>query len=110
VALSPLLFNFASNYSIFKVQENQVGLKLSKTHHLLVCANDLHLFGNNIKKSTETLFDASKEAGLEVNTQKTTYMLLSRHQNAGKSLEIKLANIHFEDVAQIRYLVMRVTN
>jgi hypothetical protein len=30
-----------------------------------------------------TLIDASKEVGLEVNTEKTKYMLLSRHQNAG---------------------------
>jgi adenine-specific DNA methylase len=30
----------------------------------------------------ETLIDAIKEAGLEVNTEKTKYMLLSRHQNA----------------------------
>jgi hypothetical protein len=37
----------------------------------------------------ETLIDASKEVGLEVNTEKTKYMLLSRHQNAGQSHGIK---------------------
>jgi hypothetical protein len=31
-----------------------------------------------------TLIDASKEIGLEVNAEKTKYMLLSRHKNAGK--------------------------
>jgi hypothetical protein len=40
----------------------------------------------------ETLIDASKEVGLEVNTEKTKYMLLSRHQNAGQSHDIKIAN------------------
>jgi hypothetical protein len=32
-----------------------------------------------------TLIHTSKEVGLEVNTEKTKYMLLSRHQNAGQN-------------------------
>jgi hypothetical protein len=34
----------------------------------------------NIKKDIETLIDASKEVGLEINVEKTKDMLLSRHQ------------------------------
>jgi hypothetical protein len=63
-ALSPLLFNFAIQCAIRKVQENQVGLQLNGTNQLLVCADDLHLLGDNtdkIKKNTENLIEARKE-------------------------------------------------
>jgi hypothetical protein len=86
-ALFPLLFNLALEYAIRKVKENHMGLKLSKMHQLLVYADDVRLLGDNIdtiKKNTEFLIDTSKEVGLEVNTEKTKYMLLSHHQNADK--------------------------
>jgi hypothetical protein len=55
----------------------------------------VNLLRNNrdtVKKNRETLIDASKEVGLEVNAEKTKYMLLSRHQNAGQNHEIKIAH------------------
>jgi hypothetical protein len=112
-ALSPLLFNFASEYAIRKVKETQVGLKLNGTHQLLAYADDVNLLGDTIdtvKKNTDTLIDASKEVGLEINVDKTKYLLLSRHQNVGQNREIKIANRSFENVSQFKYLRTTVTN
>jgi hypothetical protein len=98
-ALSPLLFNFALEYAIGKFQENQVRLKLNGTHQLLAYADDVNLLGDNIdtiNKNTETLIDASKEVGLEVNAEKTMYVLVSRDQNAGQNLDIKIENSYLK--------------
>jgi hypothetical protein len=56
-ALSPLLFNFALEYAIRKVQENQVELKLNGTHKLLAYPDDVTLLGDNLDiiKKTQKL-------------------------------------------------------
>ena len=78
-ALSQLLFNFAQDYAIRRVQVNQDGLKLNGTHHLLAYADDVNIQGGNVdtvKENAEALVAATKEIGLEVNAHKTKYMTM----------------------------------
>jgi hypothetical protein len=98
--LSPLLFNFALEYTIRKVQENQVGLILIGTHQLRLMLL-MWIYWDNIatiKKNTENLNDASKEVGPEINVEKSKYMLLSHNKNAGQNWDVKIANRSFENV------------
>ena len=77
--LSPLLFNFALQYAIRRVQVSQDGLKLNGTLQLLVYADDVNILGGSVhtvKANTEALIVASKETGLEINVDKTKYMVM----------------------------------
>jgi hypothetical protein len=85
-ALSPLLFNFALEYAIRRVQVNQDGLKLNGTHQLLAYADDVNILGGSVhtvKENAEALVVATREIGLEVNADTTKYMIMSQDQNAG---------------------------
>jgi hypothetical protein len=70
-------------------------LKLNGTRQLLAYGDDVNLLGDDvdaIKKKTEILIVASKEFGLEINAEKTKYMVLSSHRNAGQNQDIQTAN------------------
>ena len=111
--LSPLLFNFALEYAIRRIKVNQDGLKLNGTHQLLIYADDVNILGgkvHNIKEKTESLIVASKEIGLEVNADKTKYMVLFHDQNAGRSHSVRIENRSFERVEEFKYLGTTLTN
>jgi hydroxymethylpyrimidine pyrophosphatase-like HAD family hydrolase len=65
---------------------------------------------NTIKKNTEALLNAIKEVGLEVNPDKTKYMLMSRSQKTGQKHSTKIGNRSFEDAAKFIYFGKTLTD
>jgi len=96
-----------------RVQVNQDGLKLNGTHELLAYADDVNILGgsiHNLKENAEALVAATREIGLEVSTDKTKYMVMSRDQNAGRIRSVRMDNSTFERVEEFKYLGTTLTN
>jgi hypothetical protein len=72
-------------------------LKLNGIYQLLVYSVDVKILGgcvHTVKENTEALVVVSKENGLEINVDKTKYMVMSRDQNAGRSHSINFQLTH----------------
>jgi hypothetical protein len=62
------------------------------------------------KCNAEALVAASKEIGLEVNADKTKYMIMSRDRNAGRDDSGKIDNSSIERVEEFKYLGTMLTD
>jgi hypothetical protein len=79
----------------------------------LVYADDFNLLGdsiNTVKEKTETLLEVSRDIGLEINAERSKYMIMSHNPNSGQNQNIRTDDELFENVAKFKYLGMRVTN
>ena len=72
---------------------------LNGKHQLLVYANDVNVLEENlqtVRKNTEIFIKVGKDIGLEVNSDKTKYMLTSRHPNEVQNQNIVIRNLSIE--------------
>jgi hypothetical protein len=66
--------------------------------------NLLDVSVNTIKENLELLLKVNRDIGLEINAEKTKYMIISHHLNSGQNQYIRIANESFENVAEFKYL------
>jgi hypothetical protein len=92
-----LYFNFVIEYAIRSVQANQEGLKLNGTHQLFVYGDDANILGRSVHtvwRNTGVFIVASTENVLDVNAEKSKYMVMSRDQNVEQNLKHKNRYCH----------------
>ena len=65
---------------------------------------------HTVRKNTVVLVIASKEIGLEVNAEKTKYMIMSRDRNARQNRNIQIGNTSFETVKRFKCLGTTLMN
>jgi hypothetical protein len=91
----------------------QRGLEIQWQTSALLYSHDVNIMDgsiHNIRKNTEALLITSKEIGLEVNAEKTKYIVMSRDQNAGQNGYIQIGNKSFETVEEFNYLGTTLTS
>jgi len=59
---------------------------------------------NAIKRNTEAVLESSRRVGLEINTEKTEYIIVYRQQIARRKYNLLIANKFLQHVAEFRYL------
>jgi preprotein translocase subunit YajC len=88
-------------------------MKLNVTHQLLVYADDVNISGGSVgtvKKIADALVVATKKTGLEVNVEKTTYVIMSQDQNGRRSHRIDIENSSSERAEHCKYLGTTLKN
>jgi hypothetical protein len=65
---------------------------------------------HTVNKNAEDLVVATKNIGLEVNTDKTKYMVMSGDRNAGRDDSVKNDNNSIEKVEEFKYLGTMLTD
>ena len=97
------------------MQKSEVGLQLNGTTQILIYADDIALLGDNKKtliNNTKMLLDKTKELGLQINVEKTKYMVTDRIQNTHNNGNLIVCDKIFERASNFKYLgsILNQTN
>jgi predicted transcriptional regulator len=65
---------------------------------------------NTIKENKQTFYEASRDVGLQINEEKTKYMIMSLHPKSREDHTIRIANESFQNVAKFKYFGTKLTN
>jgi hypothetical protein len=79
----------------------------------LIYADGINLLGdsiNTIEENTVTILEASRDVSVEINAEKTEYMIMSHHPNSGQNQNIRTANESFENVVKFELFATTLTN
>lgn len=109
-ALSLILFNINLENVIREKGMNQEGVKIGEANiGLLACADNIVLLAENkdqLKRQSKKLIENAKCIGLEINTEKTEYMVVQRkvplNNNQNSGLEVE--DHTFKRTQQFKYL------
>ena len=94
-------YHCSENFNYTVVQTH-----VSITIHVLISVYRFYQFSLCFEFSVA----ATREIGLEVNADKTKYMVMSRDQNAGRIHSVRTDNSTFDRVKDFKYLGTTLTN
>lgn len=104
--LSPVIFNLALQYALKKVLTNDLTTLGLSHFQILAYADDIAILGENtteIQRCVAVLEAETKKIGLEINKEKTEYMIAGRH--VGNLPQTKEVNGHlYKVVDKFKYL------
>jgi hypothetical protein len=109
---SPILFNLALQKVIQSIKLVPSGIKIHKEQlNILAYADDMALIGKNgieIRKLSVDMENIARKFGLQINQEKTKYMVVERKNSLKKNKIkcLKIKNYKFERVENFKYLVV----
>jgi len=108
--LSSILFNLALQKVICSIKMVPSGIKIGKEQlNILVYADDIALIGKNeieIRKLFVEMKNIARKFGLQINQEKTKYVIVERKNSLKKNKigHLKLKNYKFEREENFKYL------